>query len=315
MAACSSPAPPAGSRGTTSTSVSTTTNPSSSAPINPAAIPLGDGHVSTSPRVGYVDSCTTLFGGGGAQASGSWLDSAGGTWDSLTKPAVEGAVEWPDAYYRVTTSGTSRVISMNDLPIDHPTGTFPISPSDPAHQYDANPNSIKPQPTTWTLPLDPSPAGSPVCMGLGPIGVLDDGVFVFDALDAEGRDAGAHEILDGWGEHPQGQGVLHHHFAPTFILDQAKGRSTLIGYAADGYGIYVERDVDGKLLTDADLDACHGRTSPVLWNGKVQDVYHYDVTLEYPYTLGCYHGTPTTAPRGGTPPSGPSSGGSSPNGT
>ncbi len=28
-------------------------------------------------------------------------------------------------------------------------------------------------------------------------------------------------------------------------------------------------------------------------------MYHYDATLEYPYTVGCYHGTPvTTGPRG-----------------
>lgn len=280
--------------------------------MNPAAIPLGDGHVSSSPKVGYVDSCTTSFGeGGGAQSSGSWLDSSTDTWDSLTKPTVEGSVDWPTASYRVSTSGSSRTISTNDLPTDHPTGTFPISPTDPAYQYDHNPNSIEAQPTTWTLPLDPSPASSPHCLGLGPIGVLDDGVFLFDALDAEGRDAGAHEILDAWGEHPQGQDMLHHHFVPTFMLDQAKGSSTLVGFAADGYGIYVERDTNGKLLTNADLDVCHGRTSRVLWNGKEQVVYHYDATLEYPYTVGCYHGTPieTQAGGGGATPGPPSGGG------
>jgi hypothetical protein len=30
---------------------------------------------------------------------------------------------------------------------------------------------------------------------------------------------------------------------------------------------------------DAGLDACHGRTSPVMWNGKLTDMYHYSVTL------------------------------------
>lgn len=257
-----------------------------------------------------MDSCTTSFGGGGgAQSSGSWLDSAAGTWDSLTKPTVQGSVDWPNAYYRVTTSGSSRIISTNDLPIDHPTGTFPISPSDPAYQYDRNPNSIEAQPTTWTLPLDPSPSPSPHCLGLGPIGVLNDGVFLFDALDAEGRDAGAHEILDAWGEHPQGQDMLHHHFASSFMLDQATGPSTLIGYAADGYGIYVERDASGNILTNADLDVCHGRTSRVLWNGKEQVLYHYDVTLEYPYTVGCYHGTPIETQAGGGGSGSPSGGG------
>ena len=42
--------------------------------------------------------------------------------------------------------------------------------------------------------------------------------------------------------------------------------------------------------TDADLDACHGTTSAVPWNGKVQSVYRYVATLEYPYTVGCFHG-------------------------
>src|SRR5579862_9451005 len=36
-------------------------------PIDPKAIPPGDGYVSTTPKVGYVDSCQTQFGGiGGA---------------------------------------------------------------------------------------------------------------------------------------------------------------------------------------------------------------------------------------------------------
>jgi len=33
-------------------------------------------------------------------------------------------------------------------------------------------------------------------------------------------------------------------------------------------------------------------TSKVMWNGKETRIYHYDATLEYPYTVGCYHGTP-----------------------
>jgi hypothetical protein len=59
----------------------------------------------------------------------------------------------------------------------------------------------------------------------------------------------------------------------------------------------VERNAAGNLPTDADLDACHGRTSMVLFNGKIVSMYHYDATLEYPYTVGCYEGTPAaTAP-------------------
>jgi hypothetical protein len=44
-----------------------------------------------------------------------------------------------------------------------------------------------------------------------------------------------------------------------------------------------------------ELDRRQGRTSRVLWNGKERRVYHYDAALEYRYTIGCYHGTPTSA--------------------
>jgi hypothetical protein len=297
MAACSSVGGSSSSTsGGQSTSPSTvsggTTTAAAGTPVNPAAIPLGDGHVSTSPRVGYVDTCRTSFNGGGAEHSGPWLDAAAGTWDSKTKISVEGSVSWPSAHYSVSTSGGSRIISTNDLPISHTTGTFPIAPSDPAFQYDHNPNMIEAQSINWTLPADPSATATPSCVALGPIGVLDDGVLLFNALDAAGRDAGAHEVLDACGEHPQMNGMLHHHDVPACIMDKATGASTLVGYAADGYGIYVERDANGDLLTNTGLDACHGRTSAVMWNGSQRDMYHYDATLEYPYTIGCYHGTP-----------------------
>ena len=281
----------------TTTSTPTTTSSTSttivvSSPTNPAAIPIGDGNVSTSPEIGYVDSCSTTFGGGGAKADGPWMDLSTNTWNSLTKIAVEGSVSWPTASYSVTTSGTSRLIATNDLPQGHTTGIFPISSSDPAFQYDSNPNSIKAQSVNWSLPLNPIAAASPKCVGLGAIGVLNDGILLFNALDAEGRDAGAHEVLDSCAEHPESTGELHHHFVPSCIMDSATGSSTLVGYAADGYGIYVERDANGNLLTNAQLDVCHGRTSQVMWNGSEQNIYHYDATIEYPYTVGCFHGTP-----------------------
>jgi hypothetical protein len=88
---------------------------------------------------------------------------------------------------------------------------------------------------------------------------------------------------------------LHHHFVASCIVAQATGTSTLVGYALDGYGIYVERGADGALLTNTNLDVCHGRTSTVQWDGSQQLMYHYDATLEYPYTVGCFHGMPISA--------------------
>ena len=284
---------------TSSTSAPSTTQTSSNIPdainpINPAAIPLGTGNVSTSPKVGYVDFCS-YTGKVAAEPNLPWINQSSNTWNSETKPSVEGSVSWSSqASYTNSVSGSTRTITTNDLPINHDTGVFPISTSDPAYQYDHNPNTIKAQPTTWKLSANPTAASSPSCTRDGPVGVLTDGVFIFNALDAQNRDAGATEILDQWQGHPQSNGVYHHHTIPNFMLKKytAKNSSTLVGYALDGYGIYIERDKNGNLLTNANLDECHGRTSEVMWNGKMTNIYHYDVTEEYPYTVGCYHGSP-----------------------
>jgi hypothetical protein len=272
--------------------------PTSPGAINPKAIPLGDGYVSSSPKIGYVDSCMTHFGGiGGAQVVGPWINTIAKTWDSTTKIAVSGTVSWPTASWSVSVHGPKRVITFNDLPINHPTGVFPVASSDPASNYDRNPNSVAAQSFTWSLPLNPTAASAPSCTSGGPIGVLNDGVLLFNALDGEGRDAAAHEVLDACAGHPEMSSTYHHHDVPPCILAKAKGRSTLVGYALDGYGIYVERDAHGALLTNTALDACHGRTSTVLSNGKKTAVYHYVATLEYPYTVGCFHGTPVSTGR------------------
>jgi hypothetical protein len=287
------------------------TSPASAGSINPRAVPLGDGYVSTTPRAGYVDSCITHFGAeGGAQASGPWIDTASKTWDSLAKIAVEGAVSWPSASYRVTTRGSRRVIRFNDLPTDHTTGTFPIASSDPAFQYDRNPNHIAAQSLDWSLPLNPRAAAKPTCTGGGAIGVLSDGVVLFNALDGEGRDAGAHEVLDRCAGHPDMSSTYHHHDIPPCIVSRARnGRATLVGFALDGYGIYVEKNAHGVMPANTALDPCHGKTSRVPWNGRMVRIYHYVATLEYPYTVACFHGTPITVAHGGGaggPPGGPS---------
>jgi hypothetical protein len=272
---------------------------------NPAAIPLGDNKYVTTPEVGHLDSCQTTFSStGGATSYGSWLNVTAGTWDSLTKPSVQGTVTWKHAHLSVKTRKESRTIKTKDLPVGEPTGTFPIARSDPAYHYDQNPNTVTKQNLTFEVPRYPTAAAMPSCTSLGPIGVLDDGVVLLNALDAEGRDAGAHELLDSCDGHPMMAGMYHYHLVSPCIMPTAPNSATLVGYALDGYGIYVERNAEANLPTDDDLDACHGRTSEVLFNGQLVDMYHYDATLEYPYTVGCYHGTPsntTLMPRGDIP--------------
>ncbi|MDR3649229.1 MAG: hypothetical protein P4L20_09075, partial [Acidimicrobiales bacterium] len=110
--------------------------------ISPTAVPLGDGHVASTPKKGWVDSCSTTFPPAPPGTTPPWINAGNHTWDSEAKVAVQGSVSWPSASYSVTVTGTTRKITTTDLPVDHTTGVFPIAASDPAHAYDANPNHI-----------------------------------------------------------------------------------------------------------------------------------------------------------------------------
>jgi hypothetical protein len=253
---------------------------------------LGDGKYSTSPQVGYVYSCQTTFnfnGTGGQGAAGNWLNGDG-TWDATKKAVIDGSVTWPHSF-TINLQGEQRVFAGNDLP-DHPTGTFPVSSSDDAYTYDRNPNSIREQTVSFGVPANPTAAAQPNCVG-GEVGIMLSGVVIFNAFDAEGRDATAHEVQDACDGHPQVSGFYHYHSLSDCIEDTStSGHSSLVGYAFDGYGIYGYYGEDGAEVTNEDLDSCHGHTHVVEWDGQMVEMYHYHATHEFPYTVGCFHGTP-----------------------
>jgi hypothetical protein len=268
-----------------------------SALLSPAAaqdvdlhhLPLGDGKISTAPKTGSVWACRIDPNAGGAQADGPWIDHAAHTYDFTKKTVVQGRVVWrPD--FKMSVEGAKRVFATNDLP-DHPTGVFPISPSDPAYQYDRNPNRIGAQTVKVTLDADPVLAREPTCAP-GAVGILLTGSVLFSALDAPGRDAVAHETQDSCQGHPQEGGVYHYHSLTTCREDPrlADGHSALVGYAIDGFGIFGRYGEGGKLLSSEDLDACHGHAHAIPWDGKTVVMYHYHATWDYPYTVGCLRG-------------------------
>ncbi len=275
-------------------------NSETSSAVDLTHLPVGDGRVSSSPQVGYVFSCQTQFNGGGAFNSGSWMNGDG-TWNATTKPTVDGSVTWPSSF-TITLNGDQRVIAGNDLP-DHPTGTYPVASSDDAYNFDRNPNSISAQTIQFNLPANPQLAATPTCVGMGVIGVMTTGSVFFNALDGGGLDAVAHELQDDCGGHPQQNGQYHYHNLPSCVSATGSG---LVGYALDGFGIYTSTDASGRVLTNADLDECHGTTSEVEWDGQKIVMYHYVATAEYPYTVGCYRGTPVASgqSQGGQPPMG-----------
>lgn len=248
-------------------------------------LPLGDGHVSTaSARRGSVYACQLMQAGGGAFRDGDWIHSDG-TFDLTAKPTVDGAVQWPTARVLISRSGKRVKITGNGLPVRATTGVFPIAPSDDAYAYDRNPNSIAAQSVSVKLPVARR-ASAPGCLSGGTIGYAVNGVAIFDALDGESRDAVAHEIQDGCGGHPERSGTYHYHSGSP-CLTRGSTKTKVVGWMLDGYPLVSERGV-----TNADLDACHGRTSTIKVFGKKVRTYHYDVTAEYPYTVGCFRGTP-----------------------
>ena len=248
-------------------------------------LPVGDGHVTSYAKAGNVYSCQTEFRGGGARHAGDWFH--GDTWNPLEKPHVEGHVMWPQAALSIRQISDAQLVTGNSLPVGEPTGQFPISPDDPAYRYDTNPNPIKAQELKFEIPLSPQHAAAPNCLPMGMIGFTVTGVAIYSALDDAGRDAAAHEVQDLCDGHPQGRGQYHYHSASPCIPGIENNQ--VVGWALDGYPILGMHDAKGRRLTNADLDACHGRAESVQVNGHQYD-YAYRFTREYPYTLGCFTG-------------------------
>jgi hypothetical protein len=232
-------------------------------------------------------------GAGNADAS-DWTN-LDGTWNYVLKPQVEGNVSWISEFDVSLDGNGNRIITGNALP-DHPTGVFPISPSSLAYQYDGNPNIITSHEVLYVLPEIPEIAAMPSCVPFGPSGISLTGSAIYHGASTLGNDAAAHEILDRFGGHTDGTERYHYHFASDDLQDHIHthetGHSALMGYMLDGFGIYGPHGEDGAILSSEDLDECHGHAHPVLWDGEIMDLYHYHWTYDFPYTIGCFKGTP-----------------------
>jgi hypothetical protein len=252
-------------------------------------LPVGDDSLVDRPTVGGLHLCETFpTDGMGALVAGPWFNDDG-TYDLTAKSFVLGEVEWPDAAFEVTVEGDQRVLTGNDLPVAHSTGEFPIADDDPAAQYDQNPSGITENPYEVALPANPTEAAEPGCVG-GEVGILLSGVVLNSPVDAMGRDAVAWESQDHCEGHPNDAGYHYHSVSPC-IPDEGTGHSDVVGFALDGYPIAGHRGEDGRALTNDDLDECHGHTHEVELDGELVETYHYHATWEFPYVVGCFHGT------------------------
>jgi len=260
-------------------------------------LPVGDGkYVVTTPKAGYVYACSQYAqnwssGQGGAGTRGPWFTNNNTEYDINKKASVQGNVMWTADFSNKIVDST-RIVITNDLPT-HPTGTFPIASTDPAYEYDRNPNSIKGQTLTYALNANPTYNATPHCMG-GESGIMLTGVALFNAFDAEGRDAGAWEVQDGCQGHPEKDGIYHYHTLSSCIKDVSV--RTVIGYALDGFPITGPNVGTKNVLTTSDLDECHGIVSQITLDGKATTTYHYVMTEDFPYSVSCFRGTAITPP-------------------
>jgi hypothetical protein len=257
-------------------------------------LPVGDGkYKDDHAKQGYYDACPTYVnalenGGGGAFTRGPWFIHHNKDYKLSKKVHVHGNVKWHSSF-SIKTKGGKRVIHSNGLP-SHRTGVYPVRSSDPAYNYDRNPNSITSQNISMSLTTSPT-YGAPQCGG-GEVGIMTTGVMLFNGFDAGGRDAGAWEVQDKCDAHPEMTGVYHYHTLSGCIKNPSVHH--VIGWAFDGFPITGPYLSKHNVLTTRDLDVCHGITSTVKINGKSVRTYHYVMTQDFPYSVSCFRATPFT---------------------
>ncbi len=260
-------------------------------------LPVGDEkYVTSDPKKGYIYTCTQYAQSFktdniGAETRGPWFINNNTQYDINKKVSVQGSVSWKGSFSNKVTDSI-RTIVTNDLPLAHSTGTFPVASSDPAYSYDRNPNTISSQDLTYKLSASPT-YGDPECMS-GEVGVMLTGVSLFNGFDAGARDAGAWEVQDSCGGHPQITGQYHYHTLSSCIDDI--NVDTVIGFAIDGFPITGPKVGKNNILTTSDLDVCHGITSKIKLDGKDITMYHYVMTQDFPYSVSCFRAKAGTTP-------------------
>jgi hypothetical protein len=208
--------------------------------------------------------------------------------------------------FKITETKNTRHLKGNGIP-SFRVGTFAIPKNSPAYKYyaalpatgyaNAAEIPIKSYNLELKIPKNPKMNAKPTCFEQLTIGVALVGAawHAEVALDALGNayDPNAALPTDRCFGHPYAT-EYHVHGYSWKCMDQGKPGepSPLVGYALDGFGIYGPRGADGKLVTNAQLDECHGRVGEVMFNGKKQKMYHYVLNNEYPYSIGCFRGTP-----------------------
>src|SRR5262249_17759606 len=155
----------------------------------------------------------------------------------------------------------------------------------PAMGYDnAAEIPIGPYDLSITIPRDPQPNAKPSCVHSIFIGVVSQTGGAWHAEIAPDKQLRLHDPISAlplhecWG-HPYMEQYHYHAYSWKCFPNQgmAGEHSPLFGYAIDGFGVFGPRGEDGKLVTNDDLDECHGHTHEIDWDGEKKVMYHYHV--------------------------------------
>ena len=253
-------------------------------------LPLGDGHTTTAgPRRGSAFACSRPVAGA-APPSLPWIH--GNTWDPARRPTIDGRVVWPGALFSMRSQGSSITFAGNGQPVRAATGEFPPGVGDDAAPFAGLAPAISARDVSGSLPSSLALARHASCLLAGaPVGIAVNGVPILAPFTADGLDASAREVTDSCGGRTDAQGLYAYPAGPRCLGRRATGRGhpRLVGYARDGFRIYSQ---GGRSLRSANLDACHGHTHLVTVNGRRRRLYHYHLTPDFPYSVGCFRGRP-----------------------
>jgi hypothetical protein len=229
-------------------------------------------------------------------------------------PFVEGSndasvYDLAGSVFKMEIVGDTRTFEGNGLP-NTKMGTFPVQSGTAAFSYyNALPGSptnssiradtigIKPYEIKSTLPLNPQETGyhaiSSLIVGI----TLTGAVWHIEyANDDSGNWVSPIQALpnDQCFGHPYNEQYhLHGYSWKCFPNQGTSGQSPVVGFALDGFPITGPRAADGHMITNAELDQCHGTTSEITMPGNEgkKVTYHYVLNREYPYSVGCFRGT------------------------
>jgi hypothetical protein len=224
-------------------------------------------------------------------------------------PFVEGEVYWNSILNTWVDNGV-RYFTGTGVP-NHPTGLFPIPSDQPAYPwYAALPDPGGEYPNASYLPIEeydlymavpanPVYSDTPTAIGELTFAIATQTGATFHVNLALTNDPNPYvDPIAGlpmdlcWG-HPVHMQYHYHGYSWKCFPDQGdeNQHSPLFGYALDGFGVFGPRGDGGVLLTNEDLDVCHGHSGKIDWDGILTDMYHYHLNNEYPYGPGCFRGT------------------------